>query len=112
MDRGDNRAYQAVYTIQKQPYLKHRDRSSALGNGQKLHNVAPVVELDIIVATDNHVGKGVILGVQGDGEGGKALHATGTPVIVDLDEVIGIAGLLAGALQMGLAITLIFISFR
>ena len=40
--------------------------------------------------------------VQGEGHSGLAVHATGITVIVDLDEVIRIAGFLGGASQAGL----------
>ena len=81
---------------------KYRDRPSAFCDGSELHEIAPRAKLHVIFAADGDAVIGVLLRVQGEGAGGNALHAEGWTVVVDLDEVIRIAGSLAGAFQMGL----------
>ena len=71
---------------------------SAPGDGRKIHEVATGTELHVIFAADGDAVIGILLRVQGEGAGGDALHAEGCAVVVDLDEIIGIAGSLAGAL--------------
>lgn len=82
---------------------------SAFSDGGELHDVAPVVELHVVLSTDRNIGKGVILGVKTHGEGGKPLHAVGPAVVVHLDEVVGIAGFLLVPFRWAFPITMIFI---
>lgn len=53
----------------------------------------------------------MFLRVQGQGHCGLTVHTTGLAIVVDLDEVVGVASFLGGTGQAGLTITLIFISF-
>ena len=69
-------------------------------------DVATLVELHVILLTDFDAIDRVVTRVEGQRQGGLSLHVAGLAEIVYLIEVVGIAGFLCDALQMGLAINL------
>ena len=78
------------------------DRSSLAGGGLEGHGVAPVVKLHVVVTGD---GDGIETDhgrIEVDRESRQTSHATGRAVVVDLDEVIGVAGTLRSAAHVGL----------
>jgi len=88
-------------------------------NGGELHGIATVVKLHVIVAGDDDGIKIDLRGVQGNRQSGQADHITGRTVIVDLNEVVGLASLFGCAFQMGLTdysdfhvVFLLFVIFR
>ena len=70
------------------------------------NDVATLVELHVILLTDFDAIDRVVTRVEGQRQGGLSLHVAGLAEIVYLIEVVGIAGFLCDALQMGLAINL------
>lgn len=90
-----------------------RRRYGLYGNGctmsagqSEADDVATLVELHVILLADFDAVDGVITGVEGQRQRCLSLHVPGLAEIVYLIEVVGIAGFLCDALQMGLAVNL------
>ena len=73
------------------------------GKGLEIDDETTPVEIDVVIAGDGDFLIGVLTGVQVEGEGGLTDDTGSTAQIVDLDEIIGVSGFLAGALKVGLS---------
>ena len=71
------------------------------GKGLEIDDKTMPIEIDVIIAGDGDFIIGVLSGIQVEGKGGLTDDAGGTAQIVNPDEIIGVSGLLAGALKVG-----------
>ena len=78
----------------------------ALLGGSESDHIAAIVELDIVLTAHLDTLNGIVKAIQRQRQGSLALDTAGLAEVVNLIEVVGIAGLLGNTLQMGLAINL------
>lgn len=73
------------------------------GGGVEVDHETTPVEVDNVVTGDSDFLIGVHVGLQVKSEGGITDDTGGTAQVMDPDEIIGVSGLLAGALEVGLS---------
>ncbi len=73
----------------------------SLTDGLEIHKIPMTVELNDIICVKRDTVIRVRLGVKAQGLGTKALNATGGASVVNLIEVVMVAGLFADAFQVG-----------
>ncbi len=78
----------------------------ALLSGRKAYDIAAIVELDIVLTANLDTLNGIVERVERQRLSGLSLDTTGLAEVMNLIEVVGIAGLLGDTFQMGLAINL------